>query len=146
MTKKNNISVCFTTDQFKQYFNEYVYPIRGTNLGSRLGSNVLLINLEYRLPMLMYYLPSIKWLGQINGVFFTDIGVAWDEDMPGFNNSIYWGNELESESEGWSWTYGIGPRFVFLGMPWQLDYTWQYFPLTGKNQYNGWYLTIGFDF
>ena len=104
------------------------------------------MNLEYRLPMLMYYLPAIQWLGQINGVFFTDIGAVWDDDFPDFNDSAYWGNELEEDSEGWSWTYGFGPRFIFLGMPWQLDYTWQYFPVTGKNQYSGWYLSIGLDF
>ena len=82
----------------------------------------------------------------ISEIFFMDIGVAWDKDFPDFNNSEYWGNELGENSEGWSWTYGFGPRFVFLGMPWQLDYTWQYFPLTGENQYNGWYLSVGFDF
>ena len=61
-------------DSDEHYFSEYVYPIRGINLGTREGSHVLLMNLEYRLPMLMYYLPAIRWLGQINGVFFTDIG------------------------------------------------------------------------
>ena len=137
----------YVYDSNEHYFSEYVYPIRGTNLGSRLGSHVMLMNFEYRLPMLMYYFPTIQWLGQINGVFFTDIGVVWDDAFPDFNNSSNWDNPLENEtSTGWAWTYGVGPRFIFLGMPWQLDYTWQYFPITGKNQYNGWYLSIGLDF
>ena len=132
----------------EQYFSEYVYPIRGIPLASRLGDNVLLINFEYRLPMLLYYLPTIKWLGQLNGVIFTDIGVTWNkDDFPSFNKSNYWGNELNVESSiGWSWTYGFGPRFIFLGLPWQLDYTWQYYPLSGKSEYNGWFLSIGLDF
>ena len=67
-------------------FYEYAYPIRGVNLGSKQGGKVLLVNLEYRLPMLMYYLPTIKWLGQINGVFFTDIGVTWNNHFPDFQD------------------------------------------------------------
>ena len=134
-------------DSNEHYFSEYVYPIRGTNLGARLGSHVMLMNFEYRLPMLLYYFPAIQWLGQINGVFFTDLGVVWNDDFPDFNSSNNWNNpEVNENSIGWAWTYGIGPRFIFLGMPWQLDYTWQYFPVTGKNQYNGWYLSIGLDF
>ena len=137
----------------EQYFSEYVYPIRGIPLASRLGDTVILINFEYRLPMLLYYLPTIKWLGQLNGVIFTDIGVIWNSNnFPSFNESDYWGNESNSNelisevSIGWSWTYGLGPRFIFLGLPWQLDYTWQYYPLSGKSEYNGWFLSIGLDF
>ena len=134
-------------DSNEHYFSEFVHPIRGTNLGSRIGSNVMLMNFEYRLPMLLYYFPTIQWLGQINGVFFSDIGVVWNDDFPDFNSSYNWDNpEQDETSSGWAWTYGVGPRFIFLGMPWQLDYTWQYFPVTGKNQYNGWYLSLGLDF
>ena len=122
--------------------------MRGARYGERYGTNVLLMNFEYRLPMLLYYLPTIKWLGQLNGVVFSDIGVIWNQDdFPNFNKSTYWGNELNAENSiGWSWTYGFGPRFIFLGMPWQLDYTWQYYPLSGKSEYKGWFLSIGLDF
>ena len=134
-------------DSNEHYFSEFVHPIRGTNLASRIGSKVMLMNFEYRLPMLLYYFPAIQWLGQINGVFFSDIGVVWNDDFPDFNSSYNWDNPEQGEaSAGWAWTYGVGPRFIFLGMPWQLDYTWQYFPVTGKNQYNGWYLSLGLDF
>ena len=97
--------------------------------------------------MLLYYFPTIKWLGQLNGVFFTDIGVAWNDVFPDFNDHDNWDqNESNISNEGWAWTYGFGPRFIFLGMPWKLNYTWEYFPLNGKNKYNGWYLSIGFDY
>ncbi|MAX10335.1 MAG: hypothetical protein CMG13_05725 [Candidatus Marinimicrobia bacterium] len=131
------------TDYLQQYFYEYAYPIRGVSLGSKKGEKVLLVNMEYRLPMLMYYLPTIKWLGQINGVFFTDIGVTWDNQFPDYQDGLSW---QEDQDAGWIWTYGVGPRFAFLGMPWKLDYTWQYFPTTGEKKYNGWYLSMGFDF
>ena len=137
----------YTYDSEEHYFSEYVYPIRGKSLGSMLGSNVILMNLEYRLPMLLYYLPTIQWLGQINGVIFTDLGAVWDDSVPDFNDSSSWNHSTNGENiEGWAWTYGLGPRFVFLGMPWQLDYTWQYYPVTGKNKYNGWFLSMGLDF
>ncbi|MAV65275.1 MAG: hypothetical protein CMG00_08810 [Candidatus Marinimicrobia bacterium] len=132
-----------------RYFSEYIYPLRGIPLGARNGNNVMLINLEYRLPFLLYYFPTIKWLGQLNGVLFTDIGLTWNKDFPNFNDKNYWGGDLSIESnnsDGWSWTYGFGPRFVFFNMPWQLDYTWQYYPISGKSEYRGWYISIGFDF
>ena len=105
------------------------------------------MNIEYRLPMLLYYLPMIKWLGQLNGIIFTDIGVAWNEsDFPDFNESIFWNQQHSNNFTGWAWTYGFGPRFIFLGMPWQLDYTWRYYPLSGRSEYQGWFLSIGLDF
>ena len=47
---------------------------------------------------------------------------------------------------GWVWTYGFGPRFIFMGMPWKLDYAWQFNPHTNKSSSRRWYLSIGFDF
>ena len=126
----------------EQYFSEYIFPLRGIPISSLTGKNVVLFNFEYRLPMLLYYFPTIKWLGQLNGVFFTDIGIAWNEDFPDFNDENSW----DENEQGWSWTYGFGPRFIFLGMPWKLNYTWEYSPLNGKTQYNGWYLSVGLDY
>ena len=31
---------------------------------------------------------------------------------------------------GWVWTFGIGPRFILFGMPWQGDMAWQYNPVS----------------
>ena len=140
-SSENRSSIIYSSNG-EQYFSEYVFPLRGVPISSRIGQNVILLNFEYRLPMLLYYFPTIKWLGQLNGVFFTDIGVAWNDDFPNFNSDSSW---IQS-SEGWSWTYGFGPRFIFLNMPWKLNYTWEYFPLIGKTQYNGWYLSVGFDY
>ena len=126
----------------EQYFSEYVFPIRGIPISSLTGKNVMLFNLEYRLPMLLYYFPAIRWLGQLNGVFFTDIGIAWNNNFPKFNDESSW----QDLQQGWHWTYGFGPRFIFLGMPWKLNYTWEYKPLNGKTEYNGWYLSVGFDY
>ena len=50
------------------------------------------------------------------------------------------------DNEGWIMSCGFGPRFYFLGMPWKLDYAWQYNPHRGIISSRKWYLSIGFDF
>ena len=127
----------------KLYFSEYVMPLRGVQISNKFGQNVFLANLELRLPFLIYYFPAIKYLGQINGVLFTDFGVTWDSDYPEFWDNSNWQN---NSNTGWLMSYGFGPRFIFLGMPWQLDYAWEYNPHRGTISDRKWYLTIGLDF
>ncbi len=126
------------------YFSEYAMPLRGIKISNNMGNNVLLANLELRLPFLVYYFPTIKYLGQINGVVFTDLGVAWNHDYPAFWNEDSWGSS--TDYTGWLMSYGFGPRFVFLGFPWQLDFAWQYNPHKGTISNRKWYLTMGLDF
>ena len=118
-------------------------PIRGVSISNKLGQNVLLTNLELRLPFLIYYFPAIKYLGQINGVIFTDFGVAWDAEFPSYYNGSSW---QIGDATGWLMSYGFGPRFLFLGFPWKLDYAWQYTPHVGTISDRAWYLSIGLDF
>jgi len=123
--------------------NNFQYPIRGYNIGQKYGSKAMLLNLELRLPFLIYYFPAIKYIGQLFGVFFVDAGVAWNDIYPEFSNQDSW--DL-SDNEGWIMSYGFGPRFYFLGMPWKLDYAWQYNPYKGTTSSRHWYLSVGFDF
>tara|TARA_B100000401_G_scaffold84672_1_gene53723 strand:+ start:1994 stop:5104 length:3111 start_codon:yes stop_codon:yes gene_type:complete len=125
------------------YMNNFVLPIRGYELAARYGNKALLMNFELRLPMLMYYFPTIQYLGQLFGVFFVDMGVAWNDQFPKYNNQDSWSN---NNGEGWIMSYGFGPRFIFLGMPWKLDYAWEYDPYEGKKSDRKWYLSIGLDF
>jgi outer membrane protein assembly factor BamA len=126
------------------YMNNFAFPIRGYELGARYGNKALLMNFELRLPMLMYYFPTIEYLGQLFGVFFVDMGVAWNDDFPNYHNRSSW--EDNDDGEGWIMSYGFGPRFIFLGMPWKLDYAWEYDPYEGKKTDRKWYLSIGLDF
>ena len=137
------------------YFSEYVMPLRGVQISNKFGQNVFLANLELRLPFLIYYFPALKNLGQINGVLFTDLGSTWDSDYLNFWDECNWESTANSKSKcgqisqqrtGWLMSYGFGPRFIFLGMPWQLDYAWQYNPHKGTISDRNWYLTIGLDF
>ena len=125
------------------YFSEYVMPLRGAQISNKFGQNVILGNIELRLPFLVYYFPAIKYIGQINGVLFTDFGVAWDSNYPEFWDNSSWQN---NSNTGWLMSYGFGPRFIFLGFPWQLDYAWEYNPHKGTISDRQWYLTIGLDF
>lgn len=135
-------------------------PLRGYQVSNKYGDNVLLVNIELRLPFLIYYFPALKYLGQINGVLFTDFGATWDSKYPKFWDECNWesivNNDIDdivTECElkkqqitGWLMSYGFGPRFIFLGMPWQLDYAWKFNPHEGTISDRKWYLTIGLDF
>ena len=118
-------------------------PLRGVQISNKFGEHVILANIELRLPFLVYYFPAIKYIGQINGVIFTDFGVAWNNKYPIFRDEDSWEN---MNNIGWLMSYGFGPRFIFLGFPWQLDYAWKYNPHKGTISERQWYLTIGLDF
>ena len=167
---KATYSHIYDVHSFDQvYYDIYVMPLRGLPIGSKYGQNVLLMNSEIRLPFLMYYFPWLGMLGKINGVLFTDIAVIWDKnnEFPDINDSNSW-DELELVDGyniypdtydddltiddrsinplGWVWTFGLGPRFILLGMPWQADCAWQYNPTTKEISSARWYLSIGLDF
>ena len=129
-------------------FSEHVMPIRGVPFMYKNGDNVAMFNFELRAPFLLYYFPAIKWLGQINGILFLDFGVAWDNNskFPNITKSEYWINREENNNQqGWVMSYGWGPRFIFLGLPFQINYAWQYNPITGVSSSRRYEVTIGFD-
>ena len=130
-------------------FTENITPVRGVPFMYKYGDNVALFNLELRAPFLLYYFPAIKWVGQINGIIFADIGVAWDNNqpLPDITKKSNW-IERTTENEqnnGWVMSYGWGPRFIFLGMPFKLNYAWQYNPITKKKSDRRYEITIGID-
>ena len=122
------------------FFTKYVMPVRGVQVNERFGQNALLLNTEIRFPFLIYYFPTIKYIGQISAVIFSDFGLAWDGQFPEFWEGESW----NSNPQDFVWTYGFGPRFIFLGMPWKLDYAWEFHP--NRKTDRMWYLSIGLDF
>ena len=122
------------------FISKYVMPLRGVRINEIFGNQTVLFNAELRLPFLLYYFPSIKYFGQLNGVIFTDIGTAWSGSKP----DLWVGESWNSETKDFIWTYGFGPRFIFLGLPFKLDYGWQYNP--NKKSSRQWYLSIGLDY
>ena len=144
--KKNNQHLAFEPINF----SENISPIRGTPFMYKYGDNVALFNFELRAPVLLYYFPAIKWVGQINGVAFLDVGVVWNNNtqFPKFSDEENWvyREEDATKTQGWVMSYGWGPRFIFLGLPWKINYAWQYNPHKGTISERQWYLTIGLDF
>ena len=166
---KASYSHVYDIHNFDQvYYDTYVMPLRGLPIGAKYGQKVLLMNTEIRLPFLMYYFPTIGLLGKINGVLFTDIALmannnsipnpfeenSWDDinsingyDIyPNSNNNNIESGDRSLDPLGWVWTFGLGPRFIFFGMPWQLDCAWQYNPIAKQVSSARWYLSIGLDF
>lgn len=122
------------------FLSEYIMPVRGAQINEIEGTSTILFNAELRLPFLVYYFPSIKYFGQINGVIFTDIGVAWSGKKPDFWEGESW----NSSPRDFVWTYGFGPRFILFGLPVKLDYAWEYIP--NHKSERMWYVSIGLDF
>ena len=126
------------TDQLKQiYFSKYLTPLRGTQMMELVANRAALLNLEFRFPFLLYYFPALRMLGQIGGVVFIDYAVAW-------GNVIDTDYNLSNQKQT-ALTYGWGPRFILLGLPFQLDYAYQADPPEGDPKKH-WYLTVGLDF
>ncbi|MDW7681983.1 MAG: BamA/TamA family outer membrane protein, partial [bacterium] len=65
------------------YFSTFELPMRGGYYYERAGDRFFLNNLEFRFPLIRYFLMGFP-LGigfqNIRGVMFTDIGSAWYND------------------------------------------------------------------
>ncbi|MCK4754464.1 MAG: PD40 domain-containing protein, partial [Calditrichia bacterium] len=97
------------------YFSEFVTPLRGAVYYERIGNSFGLANFEFRFPLIPFIqlgFPPIR-LGNIQGVFFTDVGSAWD-------NSDFW-NATRIDANGKKVFddivagYGVGARIFFMG-------------------------------
>ena len=42
-------------------------------------------------------------------------------------------------------SYGWGPRFILFGLPFQINYAWQFNPVTKQKSEKRYEITIGFD-
>ena len=114
----------------------------------KTGDNVMAWNFELRAPFLLYYFPAVKWIGQINAVAFLDAGVTWNKhnQFPSISHANNWVNREDGgTAEGWVMSYGWGPRFILLGLPFQINYAWQFNPVTKQKSEKRYEITIGFD-
>ena len=83
-----------------------------------------------------FYIQLIDDIGSIDGYNIYPDGYSDDTSI----------EDRAIDPLGWVWTFGLGPRFIFLGMPWQADCAWQYNPITKEISSPRWYLSIGLDF
>jgi len=145
-----NVTQYYENQDYNEfYFSEHVMPIRGVPFMYKSGDNIMAFNFELRAPFLLYYFPAIKWIGQINGIIFADIGVTWDNSqfLPNITKQSNWIERTPENNQhhGWVMSYGWGPRFIFLGLPFQINYAWQFNPITKEKSAKRYEITIGFD-
>tara|TARA_B110000467_G_C18335614_1_gene497372 strand:- start:1675 stop:4803 length:3129 start_codon:yes stop_codon:yes gene_type:complete len=144
-----NVNQYYNNQNLEEYYtSEHVVPIRGVPFMYKKGDNAVMFNFEMRAPFLLYYFPTIKWLGQINGIIFMDVGAAWNKDskIPKITDSYSWlDRESGGSEQGWVMSFGWGPRLILFGLPIQLNYAWQYNPISGKQSSRRYEVTMGFD-
>ena len=89
-----------------------------------VGSNMLLLNLEYRFPFVDYLLfgwPDRFGLGAIGGVLFLDVGGAFDENFRPFERDG--GGHLRlADLNG---DFGVGFRARLGWLPMKFDWAWR---------------------
>lgn len=108
------------------YFSEFVTPLRGAAYYEKVGNSFGLANFEFRFPLIPFIqlgIPPIR-LGNIQGVFFTDAGSAWD-------NSTYWratyiDDQGKKRFQDIVMGYGVGARMYFMGFLVKFDVAWRY--------------------
>ena len=97
------------------YFSTFELPMRGAYYYERVGNRFFLNNLEFRFPLIRYFLmgwPLPIGLQNIRGVLFSDIGSAW------YNNDF---RGIDATGDGIPvlkdifFGYGLGAR-MNLGM------------------------------
>ncbi len=103
-----------------------VFPLRGYQFNTQLGTKYFLVNAEVRFPLVRYFVPGLIpiLLDNIEGVIFTDAGSAFDsfgQYKPFMKNSA--GQLVTQDLLIGS---GFGARLPFLYFVLRFDYAWQY--------------------
>jgi outer membrane protein assembly factor BamA len=88
------------------------------------GSKLMMMNLEYRLPLLDYLIfgwPARWGLANIGATFFIDVGAAWDGKLRAFGRDAT-GERGFQDLRG---NYGIGLRTRLGFLPLKFDWAWK---------------------
>ena len=119
-------------------FLEYATNLRGFKYNKLYGSNFLLFNFELRLPVakLLHKGPiSSKFLRNLQGITFYDIGTAWNGVGPFSQNNSINTQVIATENNPFGATvinyrnpflsgYGLGLRSILWGYYVKLDVAW----------------------
>ena len=130
------------------YLSDFVFPMRGYRFFERTGSNVALMNLEFRFPFLFAFgIPNKFVFSNFGSYLFLDVGAAWD-NLDEFDET----NNMRQKYGDYSLPDGITPVIAGFGVGvkinlgyflLRIDTAWDVNP-TGysKPQY---YFSIGTD-
>ncbi len=103
-----------------------VFPLRGFNYDTQLGTNYYLVNAEIRFPLVQYFVPGLLpiLLSNIEGVAFVDAGSAFDSfsSYKPFTKNPSGALVTQDLLVG----SGFGARVPFLYFVLRFDYAWQY--------------------
>ena len=121
------------------------YSLRGYDYFEFAGNNIILANAELRFPFVESLIlrgPLPISLGGIRGVFFFDIGGAWNGDLDNFR-AVHTRDDHQ-ELDDLAADYGFGMRMGIAYFLLRLDFAWatRFSGGTGKQVY----FSLGQDF
>jgi hypothetical protein len=103
-----------------------VMPLRGYNYNVQNGTRFLMTNLEWRFPLVRYFILGALPIGfqNILGAAFVDMGSAWTNDntWKAFGQDATGATVTKDLLIG----TGFGARLFFFGMPLRIDLAWQF--------------------
>jgi len=127
------------------YFSTFEMPLRGGLYYELTGNRFLLTNLEFRFPLIHYFImgwPLPVALQNVRGALFVDTGSAWN------GNSF---RAFETTNGGWPklhdlfMGYGVGARLNLGFFILQLDVAWST-DLTQTSDKPIYYISLGPEF
>jgi len=125
------------------YFGNVITPLRGYKYFDVQGTKFFLSNLELRYPFVEHFVmkfPLPLSIHYINGVFFYDMGAAWDENKKFKGGTTEGGSKLKDIKAG----FGFGPRANLGFLVLKYDIAWQTdFDSVSKPRH---YLSLGAEF
>ena len=110
--------------------------LRGFDYATLFGTNALLFNVEFRLPVVKYFYRgpiSSNFFRNLQLIGFYDIGSSWTGNSPlSTENSVNteiitqgpWEAEIKNFRNPWLQSYGFGLRTVLLGYYMKFDLAW----------------------
>ncbi len=119
-------------------------PMRGYRYGEQLGTKYVLLNLEFRMPIIRYLLagPIIPLFFQnVIGTAFVDVGTSWTENE---DFSFSYKRTVPDYSKGMLIGTGFGARSYILFFLLRFDVAWAY-DNTGFSTPK-YYFSLGVDF
>jgi len=125
------------------YFSGFATPLRGADYYEDYGNRFLLLNNEFRFPLIRQVLfgwPLPFYFSNIRGAVFLDAGAAWSDDFYRFIEETPDGNsEFDDFHMGYGWGFRVNLGIFLL----KWDMAW-------KNELNDvssprYYVSIGAD-
>ncbi len=132
------------------YFSAFETPLRGTYYYGQTGNRFVLMNLEFRFPLIRYLIlgwPLPLGFQNIRGALFTDVGAAWQGKWRRYERfrPFKKAGGMVPELEGLALGYGLGAsaNLGFLLLRWDLAWSTNLHQSSAKPIS---YLSVGTEF